>query len=293
MVMPIVKPMAERAQATLTPVALKVKDYLPETAKNLVDQLQDQVKGKSLSEVRDLAVNATRKNLLNVNKDDQPSLRDLTMEVKEATKSGVLMKNALELSEKAAGTCFGEIEIPKDAGPLRRVYNLSAKVTRGVMDYSTLQLNKAKDATRDMVNLRMDQTRRNMYNAMDMVRQQMSPIMTRIGALPVIPPFIYRMIRGEPSSQTSNLSTSKSTAKTGGAAKIAPGGTTSVKLEVSTKPTSSTIGNTNAQGLGKWGEAGMGMTTTGGEVKSAEHQESIIPPTEDPASKKKKAKDVK
>jgi len=310
--MPVMIPVAQQAQTTLTPVALKAKEYLPESVRSLVDEVQDQVRGKSFNEVYNLFLNTTRKNLLSIKvKLDAPAptLKHLMGEVKDATMSGALLNNTLDLSEKAAGKAFGKMEIPKDSGPLRRIYGLSAKVTGGVMEYANGQYNTAKQAAMNMLRQRMDQTRQRVTNGADMMNQQLSPIMTRIGATPLVPSFIFRLLRGEYSLGQSWFRGSS----TSDMAEGTTAGKTTVKVDVITQPTgaaksttsyleatnpksSSTyleatktgpIGNTNAQGLGAMGEAGRGVTTTGAEDKIAEHKESTVPPTDDHHAKKK------
>jgi len=325
--LPVVVPVAEKAQVTLTPVALKAKEYLPESARSLVDQLQDQVKGKSFNEVYNLFLNTTRKNLLSIKlKPDAPapSLRDLVGEVKDATLSGALFNNTLDLSEKAAGGAFGVTELPKGAGPLQRMYGLSTKITGGVYDYANTKYNNAKQAAMDRLRQRMDLTRQRAMNGAGYVQQQLSPIMTRIGATPLVPQFVFKLLRGEYSLGELGLRSGSSSASSKSAeGGVALDGKTTVKVDVVTKQAGTTvasatasdqsssghastyaeaakgdhpssyveaakIGNTNAQGLGQLGEAGRGVTTTGAE--GAEHAESSVPPTDDHHSKKKKSK---
>lgn len=304
-------PYAETMKPMVAPYATKAKEYLPESARTFVEQ---NIEGKSPEELSKLALSKTRKNLLSVkaNTDKVPTLYELLSEFRTATTSGDLFRNALSLSEQAANKAFGPTDIPKDQSALRRMYNLTFKVNTGMMDLTKSQLMMARQRA-------MDMTRQRLNAGTDMVMQRVSPILTRIGQLPVVPSFVFRLLRGEITPLGEGAKGSGTSAglrmgmeETKGKAPEGLGNTAQtttttaaptkqphVSVKVDVKPTDApqattttavsdkqsatlhatapsgntmtqskeTIGNTNAQGLGDLGKAGMGVTTTGGEDK--------------------------
>jgi len=292
-----------RVQPYVTPYAMRVREYLPPTAKEFLKQNVD---GKSLDELRNTALSATRKNLLSAKDEKAPSILGLAGEVKDATLSGALFSNSFQLAEKAANSAFGETESPKDASALRRMYNLSTKVTGGVRNYANSKFNEATGQVLDMTSRRVGQVRGMAMQRVDQMKQTMMPVAERVGSLPVIPDFVFRMLRAgsspsgsmpQPSSgletETKQKTTSttattvptttvkidivgvqpketpKTTTTSGPADSSASvGSTTSVELKGTGKTsTETTIDNTNAQGKGDLGSKGMGVTTTGSESK--------------------------
>jgi hypothetical protein len=265
-------------QSNLKPYAMRAKEYLPEPAKEFV---KENLENKSLNEIGQAAITVTRKKLLSVEKETAPTTKELALEVKDAALSGKLVKNILTLSEQAASRMFGESPKQPNAGSLRRVYNLSSKVTYGVLDVANKQMNMARQKMMDTAN----------------------PYLDSLAKTPIVPSWMMRWLRSSTAAipTGSNLqqqSTTKSesqqqvTAKTTGekATKVsvnvdvskadAPAGSTTARDIPTTSTTTTTgagvyesskiggpgtIGNTNAQGLGEKGEKGMGITTTGGE----------------------------
>jgi hypothetical protein len=350
-------PYAVQAKTTVTPYAEKLvpyakqaKQYLPPGVKTFVET---NVEGKSPEELGKFALGTTRKELLNAkNEKEIPSLGQLVGEVKQATLSGNLFYNVLGVSEKTANAFFGDTKVPKDAGLIRRIYNLNYKVNRGIADLTWQQLNNARHIAMDMTNQRLNQTKEGIYSRAGMMKERVTPLMTRIGQTPLVPSFVFRILRGEMPSQSGTSSGSgtsaglrmgmeetKGKAPEGGAggfskstntqqtasnmAPIAAQAKVSVKVDVApgdapqatttttstgskqtattsaTAPSGNTsakageagsIGNTNAQGLGDLGKAGMGITTTGGESKITEHEESNVPPTDEASHGHKKKK---
>jgi len=197
-----------RLMPLVQPVATRAVEYLPTPAQTFI---HENVEGKSLEQLRDSALFATRKNLLSVKDEDKPAtLTGLVGEVKDATMSGDLLKNALSLSEKAANTAFGETEIPKDTNAFRRLYNLAAKVTGGVRTYTTTQMSNLNQQMMNMTSSRVNQMRGMAMQRMDQVKTTMTPVFERIGATPLIPGFVFRLLRGQASpAQEMGLDTSK------------------------------------------------------------------------------------
>jgi hypothetical protein len=186
---------------------------------------------------------------------------------------------------------------------------LATKVTGGVRTYANNQMNSMTQQARDMASSRTNQMKGMAMQRVDQARMNMTPILERIGATPLIPSFVYRLLRGEVSlPKELDKKMASSTEKTSGASKqttttttTVP--TTTVKIDIvgtkpfeankvsessktasfggmaasldlkEMKPSSAPIGNTNAQGLGELGSAGMGVTTTGNEDKSSEDVE--------------------
>jgi len=239
-----------------------------------------------------------------------PSFGQLLGEVKNATFSGKIIYNALNLSEEAANKFFGETQTPANAGLIRRVWNLNSKINKGMKDLTWQQLSMAGGMAKDMAYGRIDQTKQGLYSRADSIKRMMTPMMTRIGQTPIIPNFVYRTLRSGDSSsmapQSAGLRTGTEDTKgkaTEGTTKattvpekqkinvnvnvVAP--EAAIKTETKTFTEKGAIGNTNAQGLGQMGEAGMGVTTTGAEV-AGEHQEFSVPPTEGGESGGKKKK---
>jgi len=176
---------SERLTPVIQPVASRAAVYLPAPAQTF---LKENVEGKSLDQLYNEVIRATRTNLLSV-KEDTPtelSLPVLAGEIKTATLSGDILRNSLSLSERMANNLFGETEIPKDATSLRRMYNLSNKVTGGMMNYANTKMWQ----TKDMVTNRTDSYRNS-------VMQRVNPVMDRIWATPIIPSFVFRILRGE------------------------------------------------------------------------------------------------
>lgn len=305
------------------PVAARAVEYLPMPAKDFLEQ---NIEGKSMNELKNIAILATRKNLLSAKDEVNPDLPGLAVEVKDATLSGELLKNAIGLSEKAADKVFGQVEIPKDVGALRRMYNLSMRVTWGMRDYAYGQANNMNEQAKGMITNRVKQIQSLATQRSNQVTSTISPVLERIGAMPVVPDFIYRYLRGEMpkdmgesgamSGTSAGLNMDKSLEKTKTVATTVP--TTSVRVDiVGTKPgeaqisnvsgstasfgganmstnlkdmkaSSDPIGNTNAQGMGKLGAAGMGVTTTGSEDKTSESEPQITEEGEKGSSKKGK-----
>jgi vacuolar-type H+-ATPase subunit H len=337
---PMALPYAQRAQTMVTPYAEMLKPYavqakvlLPLPAKKFVEQ---NVEGKSPEQLAKAAMVISRTKLLNAAEKDAteiPSLGQLVGEVKKATFSGKIFYNALGLSEEAANKFFGDSELPANTGLIRRMWNLNSKVNKGMKDLTWQQLGMAGNLAKDMAYGRMDQTKQGVLSRADMMKQRITPMMTRIGQTPLVPGFIYRMLRAPDSSLPSGgpiapmgtsaglrmgMEGTKGKAPEGSGAATASAGAPAVttekqkinvnvnvvaadaagaKMDVSATAASGNtsmkatekgaIGNTNAQGLGNLGQAGMGITTTGAEVPS-DHQESSLPPTEGGDAKSKK-----
>jgi vacuolar-type H+-ATPase subunit H len=335
-IIPMLTPYAVQAKTTVTPYAEKLvpyakqaKQYLPPGVKTFVET---NVEGKSPEELGKFALGTTRKELLNAkNEKEIPSLGQLVGEVKQATLSGNLFYNVLGVSEKTANAFFGDTKVPKDAGLIRRIYNLNYKVNRGIADLTWQQLNNARHIAMDMTNQRLNQTKEGIYSRAGMMKERMTPLMTRIGQTPLVPSFVFKFLRGEMPSQSgtsagfrmgmeetkgkapeggagglsksTNTQTTSNMAPTAAQAKVsvkvdvapadAPQATTTSKQTATTSATvasGGSIGNTNAQGLGDLGKAGMGITTTGGETKITEHEESNVPPTDEASHGHKKKK---
>jgi len=264
----------------------------------VVEEVENEVKGKPLEELSEQAIDLTRKNLLGVKADSPPTVGRLMTEIKDATWSGNLFRNALSISEKAASKLFGgQTEIPKETGYLRRVFNLNFKVGTGLKDMAMDQFYSVKNTTVNAVQSRVNYTKM-------ALNKQLTPVWNYIGSLPVVPPFVYRMLRGETVEPTSSSSSSKNretkgkhketkmttqtkptnvnvevTVDTAAAAQKSSTTTTTghtdssahTYVEAAKHGGANTIGNTNAQGLGEKGAAGVGMTTTGDETKK-KHQ---------------------
>jgi hypothetical protein len=312
---PIALPYAQKAQTMVVPYAEKLKPYaikakvlLPQPAKEFVEK---NVEGKSPEELAKQSVVLARTKLLNAEEKaatEIPSLGQLVGEVKNATFSGKIVYNVLGLSEDAANAFFGKTEVSPDAGLLRRAWNLNTKVNKGMSDLTWQQLAMAGNMAKDMAYGRIDQTKQGVMSRAEMVKQKLSPVMTRIGQTPLVPGFVYKMLRADTSTlapsmkmeSSSKSSTPASAVTTTEKQKInvnvnvveqpaAPAAKSDVTTSKSSETTKTTIGNTNAQGLGELGKPGMGITTTGGE-EAAEHQESSVPPTEGSEASTKKKK---
>jgi vacuolar-type H+-ATPase subunit H len=355
--LPMALPYAQRAQTMVVPYAEMLKPYavqakilLPQPAKEFVEK---NVEGKSPEELAKKSMVLARTKLLNADEKSAteiPSLGQLLGEVKNATFSGKIFYNALGFTEEAANAFFGKTDVSPDATLIRRAWNLNSKVNKGMKDLTWQQLSTAGQMAKDMAYGRIDQTRQGVMSRADMVKQRISPVMTRIGQTPLVPGFVFRMLRsdnmgesgmpsggsGGPAGTSAGLrmgmentkgqapeGTGAATAKSSSTAqqqnvappKInvnvnvvgvdtpqAPGTVSTAKTDMSTgvsataasgntasKTEKGTIGNTNAQGLGDLGKAGMGITTTGAET-ATEHHESSVPPTEGSDASSKKSK---
>jgi cell division septum initiation protein DivIVA len=149
----------EAAQTTIAPYASMAKEYLPEPAKDFVDK---NISNKSLQELRQDAIVATRKNLLGVTDTSKaPSLRDLANEIRGALWSGKLLKNSIGMTESAVEAVVGPLPpgTPKDAGNLTRVYNLSKFLTSTAFDYGRLKAGEVTQGTKNKVNQRVQQAK--------------------------------------------------------------------------------------------------------------------------------------
>jgi hypothetical protein len=213
-------------------VTSRARAYLPEPAKAFVEQNLD---GKTIYELRNMALLTTRKALLNADakENEQPSLSKVAGEFKDAATSGALFTNALSLGEKAAVKVFGgSDEIPKDAGALRRMYNLSTKVTGGVRTYANNQINSATQKALDMASQRADAAKNMAYGRVNQVKDTVAPVAERIGATPVVPSFVYRLLRGSEDKGMSGASAGASMEKEKKAVAPATVPTTTVRVDI-------------------------------------------------------------
>lgn len=275
---------SERLRPVIQPVAVRASVYLPAPAQTF---LKENVEGKSLEQLYGDVVKTTRKNLLSVRDETEPTLRGLVGEFKDATLSGEVFRNSLNISEKAADNLFGKTEVPMDASALRRMFNLSNKVTGGVRNYANSVTQQVLDVF---------STRTNQYRAMAM--QQVNPVLDRIRSTPLIPNFVFRLLRGEATPKEmpgfgndagqglemeskAQVTTLPATSvridmigvKPAGEAKVTTG-TASIKSSemkgldaqgTEAVVSSSEAKNTNAQDMGSMGDAGM----VGDEDKTA------------------------
>jgi hypothetical protein len=236
----------------------------------------------------------TRRNLLSVkenNENMKPSLQQIVGELKDATFSGALLKNAMQLTEKAADSAFGPMEMPKDASLFRRTYALGTRTVNGVRQIANDQINKVTQQARDMTSNRMDNTRGMIMQRANQVQESVMPIAQRIGATPVVPNFLVRMLRQpeqqpamqekqpqqpqmlpattirvdivgtKPEDAPQATSTSKPDSSM-------PKGTNSSSTTVKASTTTdSNMGSTGVQSSGSIGEAGKN-TTTGSETNT-------------------------
>jgi hypothetical protein len=100
-----------RLMPLVQPVATRAVEYLPAPAKSF---LHDNVEGKSLDQLRDSALLVTRKNLLSVKDETTPAtLTGLVGEVKNATLSGDLFKNALLFQRRLPATPLERRRCPR------------------------------------------------------------------------------------------------------------------------------------------------------------------------------------
>jgi hypothetical protein len=130
-------------------------------------------------------------------------------EVKDAAFSGDLFRNSLSLSEQAANSLFGQSEVPKDASSLRRMYNLTSKVTCGVKDIANKQINQATNQAFDMWRSRVNQARGMAMQRVDQVKDTVAPVVERVGATPVVPGFVYKLLReGQPTESSESTKSS-------------------------------------------------------------------------------------
>jgi len=281
---------SSRLVPIVTPYAKRAKEYLPEQTKTFIEQ---NVEGKSIDELGNTALLVTRKNLLGVKKEKSPTVMALVTEVKDATLSGDLFKNALSLSERAANSLFGETKIPTNASSFRRMYNLSTKITFGIRDYTTKQLDMAKQQTMNMATKRANQ-----------VRDFVSPYVKQIGETPVIPSFVFRLLRQpvEEVEEQSSTTVQKKTATLPTTtvrvdivgmqpSEMPQATTTSLKTAAtaSTNKTSSTVASTELKDASKESGNTASISGTGPETeKTGEIEETFEESHDEKHSKKKK-----
>jgi len=225
-----------------------------------------------------------------------------------------LMRNALDLSEKAVSNAFGPMKNAQpDAGTLRRLYNLTWNVGGGMTNYTQQQIELARQRAMQMAMDRMNNSKDMAMQRASQLQQTASPYVDRILNLriPLIGRFLgpkssmgsgsgaisaggvgtsaglnMGLAQGMKPGGTSSTSTQTTSSKTekqqaapqqGATVTVeVKGMPTEVKKETSTSMESSSssssskpIHNTNAQGLGELGSAGMGVTTTGDESSTS------------------------
>jgi hypothetical protein len=239
----------EVVQNTTKATADRVKEYLPEDLKGFIEK---NIEGKTLNQLRMDAMNTTRKKLLSVEKENDPSLREFAMEVKDAVQSGTLAKNVLDISQDAVSNNVAKVDVSPDADSKTRLLEIGKTVTSKLRQVTMDGWNRTRKNTTDMINKQMD----------NLIRGHLAPFVDRYGTPSIrstLMPYFDRF-KASDSEQLRPGEQSSEARKSEGSEGAAPSIHPQVAKTQSNQP-------------------GSGLTTTGDEPVLSEHVETNIPPT--------------
>jgi len=211
-----------------------------------------------------------------------PSFREFVGEMKGALMSGELLKNSLDLTEKAVKNTIGPVkEATPDTPSLTRMYNITTVVGSGAWDYSRLKLGQVRRNTMnnvnqrmtkatDMVNQRMMKARESMTPAIKMATPYYNMAISYLAPLPIVGRFFTTTPPTEMSATSSSGLMEEGT----------KGKTTTTKVEVKTT-------SKMESGLKPYPSGGMGSVSLGGTTVTS-GEETTTDSTNSGHEKKKK-----
>jgi len=272
----------EMLQSNVKIAMEKSKPYLPENVKDFVEK---NIENKSLPELTNDVISSTRKNLLSAEKEEMPDMKGLALEVTDAVTSGKLVKNVLDLSEKAVSSQFGELKNPPNTSNLRRVFNISIKVAEGIRLFTMDKVSNLTFRYRAMLLKNMNSFRARID---PFLNQYGTPVMRSLGNLGV--PFTARFqsfSKPEEQPESKKAVTTKSETK----GLVQGKGMSAAPESSSSGARTAELDGTAASGLG--GATVAVGAGTGQNVTISEHVESTIPPTDEATGSKKSKKSIK